>query len=487
VADEELAEFVAGGLSPHLRARIEAHLDDCETCRVLVSELARSDSEQSAPLVATNHGPLKKRIGRYCVLEPLGMGACGVVLAAHDPELDRRVALKLLREIASAGEQRSEARERLLREARAMARVTHPNVVGVYDVGTFDDQVFVAMDLVEGQTLRSFLASHTLPLHEVLELFVQAGKGLWAAHGAGLVHRDFKPDNVLVGDDGRVRVTDFGLASVHAQPTRAADQVLDSGVHALGVSLTVSGVALGTPRYMAPEQHLSASVDARADQFAFAVALYEGLTGEHPFPALAYGELKTRVLSGHIEPCPAFQALPAPLQDCLRRALQTRPEERYPTMEELLRDLSIPGPIVQPRTVRKAAWLVLVFAALAVGLVLALWAPERKQRADQAQSSPAITQHPAVRNAPVRSAAPPKAPTEAPKVPAPSPAAARSSDAKALLRPTSGARAAKHSHVRRDVGDAPQPQPATELPAASLQDPTASTRFVGPRLKAEEF
>ncbi len=216
-------------------------------------------------------------VGRYVILDRIGAGGMGVVYAAYDPELDRRVALKLLRTDRFA----APGHLRLLREAKALARLTHPNVVAVHDAGTFGDQVFVAMELVEGETLRQWLEAGARSWREVLDRLLAAGRGLAAAHAAGLVHRDFKPENVLLGRDGRVRVVDFGLAKALAD---AAEEPAapDSGGE-LASPLTEWGAVLGTPAYMAPEQIRGIAADARSDQFSFCVALYEALYGERPF------------------------------------------------------------------------------------------------------------------------------------------------------------------------------------------------------------
>src|SRR5262245_37690244 len=205
----------------------------------------------------------------------------GVVYAAYDPELDRRVALKLLHAGGSV-----EARKRLLREAQAMARLAHPNVIAVHDVGTWGDEVFVAMEFVEGPTLAERVRDEEPGWREVLDLYLQAGEGLAAAHVAGIVHRDFKPQNALVGRDGRVRVLDFGLArGTGALPPREAEEGPDSGAAPglLVTPLTRSGSRMGTPAYMSPEQFEGLPADELSDQFSFCVALYEALYGERPF------------------------------------------------------------------------------------------------------------------------------------------------------------------------------------------------------------
>ncbi|MBK8713216.1 MAG: serine/threonine protein kinase [Deltaproteobacteria bacterium] len=241
-------------------------------------ELERLRGSVRAGLFAEPAKP--PRLGRYSLLRCIGHGGMGVVYAAHDEELDREVAIKLLRtEIARGDDQR------LAQEARALARLSHPNVVAIYDVGVHDQQRFIAMELVAGLDLRRWLAAPR-PLREVLRVFAAAGHGLAAAHAVGLVHRDFKPDNVLVGDDGRPRVLDFGLA----RPPERADTatpgkppVLPTGIDPFATTFTSTGMLLGTPAYMAPEQYLGDPADARSDQFSFAVSLFHAVYGERPF------------------------------------------------------------------------------------------------------------------------------------------------------------------------------------------------------------
>ena len=215
------------------------------------------------------------RIGRYRLAQCIGRGGMGVVWSAHDDELDRTVAIKLLRpELGDLG-------PRLDKEARALARLNHPNVVSVFDVGTHEGQRFIAMEFVDGETLRTWLETpRALP--EILAAFVGAGRGLAAAHAVGLVHRDFKPDNVLVGRDGRARVLDFGLARPPSGP-ELQPSAIDLDADPRATALTRDGALLGTPAYMAPEQHLGLTADARSDQFAFAVALFDAVYGQPPF------------------------------------------------------------------------------------------------------------------------------------------------------------------------------------------------------------
>ncbi len=232
------------------------------------------------------------KVGRFVVVGELGSGGMGVVYAAHDRELDRQVALKVMR-IASVEEV---DRVRMLREGQAMARITHPNVITVFEVGSDDGVVFLAQELLDGGTLGGWLEKPR-PQPAILDKFVAAGRGLAAAHAVGLVHRDFKPENVLLGNDGRVRVADFGLArevgGIDAALLATApgggppppDAALDADSGALARNLTRTGVVMGTPMFMAPEQHEGKGADARSDQFAFCVALYHALYGDWPYSA----------------------------------------------------------------------------------------------------------------------------------------------------------------------------------------------------------
>src|SRR5204863_9586186 len=187
---------------------------------------------------------------------------------AYDPELDRKVAIKLLR-IRGQHAEESEGRARLMREAQAIAKLSHPNVVIVYDVGTFQDQVFMAMELVDGHTLSYWMHAAPRVWTEVIRVFAGAGRGLAAAHDKGMVHRDFKPDNVMLGADGQVRVMDFGLARGRGSEAGTSMVALRPVTTTLSVEVTQAGKVIGTPSYMAPEQWLGLPPDARADQFAF--------------------------------------------------------------------------------------------------------------------------------------------------------------------------------------------------------------------------
>jgi serine/threonine protein kinase len=257
---------------PPLGSRID--IVPAEPINPLAETISDSQPAPGAPLARGCS------IGRYLIVDTLGAGGMGIVYAAYDPELDRRVALKALH--ASEGESSPSAgRGRLFREAQAMARLSHPNVVTVYDVIVEGDLVLVAMELIEGESLRKWIDGARRPWRAVVDVFVQAGKGLAAAHDAGIVHRDFKLDNVLRGVDGRVKVVDFGLA----RSARRADEPPPTGpgVASVPVDMTLEGQVVGTPAYMPPDQLRGAPADTRSDQFGFCVAMYEALYGVVPF------------------------------------------------------------------------------------------------------------------------------------------------------------------------------------------------------------
>ncbi len=296
------------------------------------------------------------RLGRYVVLSKMGAGGMGVVYAAYDPDLDRRVAVKLMHQ--QHGDQASEreverASRRLLAEAKAMAQLSHPNVIAVHDVGTIDDRVFIAMEFVEGVPLGEWIQGEH-DRESVLAVFTKAGRGLEAAHDAGLVHRDFKPENVLCGDDGRVRVLDFGLA-------RRFDASADLRARHTGTR------EAGTPAYMAPEQHTGGELDHRADQFAFAVALYQGLYGELPFAGKSRMELAIAVTDGRVRPAPKGVEVPNWVRAALLRALSPIPQKRFSNMGALLQAL---GHDPYRRLRKIAQWAVVSLLTLAFILAL---------------------------------------------------------------------------------------------------------------------
>jgi tetratricopeptide (TPR) repeat protein len=269
------------------------------------------------------------------VLHRLGEGGMGVVYAAYDPELDRKVALKLIRRLPSESDAADdELQARLLREAQAMARVVHSNVVTVHEVARHHDRVFIAMEFVAGETLAVWLARRERSWVEILDAFAHAGFGLAAAHAAGLVHRDFKPNNVMIDESGRVRVMDFGLA----RPTGKVDAASPSPASRLALMVTASGVLVGTPAYMAPEQMARHPADARSDQFSYCVALYEAVCGTRPFVGADTDELRAAIVEHKLQR--PKHKVPTFVLDALERGLSARPEARWPSMTELLAALA---------------------------------------------------------------------------------------------------------------------------------------------------
>jgi tetratricopeptide (TPR) repeat protein/predicted Ser/Thr protein kinase len=273
-------------------------------------------------------------VGRYVILERVGAGGMGVVHTAYDRDLDRRVAIKLLH--TKRGPDHTKGQARLLREAQAMARLAHPNVVTVHEVGTYQGRLFVAMEFVEGQTLGQWRREQARPWREVVAVLLQAGRGLAAAHHQGLVHRDFKPENVLVGRDGRARVVDFGLArSVHEARLESSAEIEQLIGDSTSIQLTATGALAGTPAYMAPEQFRGHAPDARSDQFAFCITLWEALYGERPFTGETRAQLAMAVCKGQLrEPPP--RDVPTFLRRALRRGLSLRQEDRFASMDALL-------------------------------------------------------------------------------------------------------------------------------------------------------
>ncbi|MBV1859647.1 MAG: protein kinase, partial [Nannocystaceae bacterium] len=290
-------------------------------------------------------------------------GGMGVVYAALDPSLGRKVAVKLLN---PKGGQHKDARNRLLREAQALARLSHPSVVQVYEAGEFADQVFVAMEFVQGTTLRQWQLGSERSWRSILAAYKAAAEGLAAGHAAGIVHRDFKPDNVLVASDGEVRVIDFGLARTEAEvPTRG------DGVRTLPVdsdlALTKTGTLMGTPAYMAPEQFKGETADARTDQFSFCIALYEALYGYRPFSGGTIHQLAANVLLGNVESPPRYTDVPERMTRVLLRGLEVDPIERYDDMDGLVTELPVGGSRLWAVLLGMVAMLVVLTIATASG------------------------------------------------------------------------------------------------------------------------
>jgi eukaryotic-like serine/threonine-protein kinase len=381
--DEELIlQFTLGTLGAVREAEVQAHLAACEDCRrrqqnissiVFSKTVAGPDTKPDRPGEAGTVGPITRGmlLGHYMLLEKLGAGGMGEVFAAFDPRLDRKVAVKLLR---SGSLSADEGRSRLQREAQAMARLQHPNVIAVHDVGTFADRVFIAMEFVEGETLGEWLRGDRT-WRDIIDVFLQAGRGLSAAHAAGLVHRDFKPDNVLLGKDGRPRVVDFGLARQSASTPMPGQPMPELVIpdSALAQPLTRDGAVMGTPGYMAPEQIAGLPTDARSDQFAFCVALYEALYGKRPYGGATLRAHADEIAQGRLLPPPGDTDVPDEVYEALSRGLSNDPARRWPDMDALLKALT-PRQGLSGRLVVLVASLTLLAMA---GTGFAVWQQRR--------------------------------------------------------------------------------------------------------------
>ncbi len=345
--------------------------DEPATLALGTVELDTDDGREATPLLLRGSS-----LGRYLLVECVGRGGMGQVFRAYDPKLHREVALKLLRPSRDDGSEQA----RVVREAQSMAQLSHPNVVAVYDVERVDGHLFIAMEFVAGHTLQRWLALQPRSTDAVLEVLRQAAAGLAVAHEAGLVHRDFKPTNVMVGDDGRVRVMDFGLArhGGDAPPSAsgAALQLSRDAGDSLSAALTEHGAVLGTPAYMAPEQHRGEAIDGRCDQFAFCVTLFEALWHARPFQGDTVEALVAAKAAGPPRP-PAGSRVPPWLVRVVQRGLEPDPARRWPSMRALLQALSHSPAALRRRRLRIATGAA-VIGVLATGWMIA---GARRQRA----------------------------------------------------------------------------------------------------------
>jgi serine/threonine protein kinase/tetratricopeptide (TPR) repeat protein len=382
-SEDAIAAFVGDELGAAEREALERHMDRCSACQAVVAAMIRvfagsriatagpdgSIGQESDAPRSSDPLPTGATIGRYRLVAMVGLGGMGIVYAAEDPELQRRVAVKVLRTQGQGDV--SALSQRLLREARALAKLSHPNVIPVYDVGTWNDRVFVAMEFVDGWTLGKWLAEHPRTWTSIAPMVLAAGRGLAAAHEAGFVHRDLKPDNILVSRSGRVFVTDFGLArwaeAATVQPSASSPAGWTIAEHTTGVeaqpstgpgagpdtgpgsdahtqpepfaTLTRSGAFVGTPAYMAPEQFAAQHVGAAADQFAFCVVVWEALFGKRPFEGRTLGALAQAVYEADPPAFPSGVPVPRSVKAALLRGLAKRPEDRHPSMAALLQAL----------------------------------------------------------------------------------------------------------------------------------------------------
>jgi len=309
-------------------------------------------------------------VGRYVVQRKIGQGGMGAVYHAFDPDLERKVALKLL---AVRRGNLSRARERLQREAHVLARLSHPNVITVYDAGIYGDSIFIAMEFAAGVSLRRWLKQQHPSWRRIMSVMLQAGQGLAAAHGAGIIHRDFKPENIIVSTDERAWVLDFGLArasleEVSPLPVPLSDDSSPFPPVNSVEPLTVEGVLMGTPGYIAPEQYRGEPVDARSDQFSFCVTLFEALYGCRPFSGKSHRELRDNILAGKVCQPPADSKVPARIHAALLRGLSADPRQRYPSLSELLQQLH-----ERPRLVGYRRPLLAAALLLLLGVGLFVW------------------------------------------------------------------------------------------------------------------
>ena len=349
-------------------------------------ELAESDGS-GAPMEMELIGQLQPEeeelaqgdfVGRYSVLSCLGRGGMGVVYKAYDPKLDRNVALKLLRRSTSS----VTADFRLLREAKTLAQLKHPNVVTVYDADLSNHGVFIAMELLSGKSVNEWLEARRRSVREILDVFLAAGRGLLAAHEAGIVHRDFKPGNVMVEDDGSVRVLDFGLAHLMdegpagmlrvtgSEPVATSGRKADEPPAELRrisreVYATEAGLVIGTPAYMAPEQIVGDRGDHRSEQFSFAMSLYVAIYDRTPLAGETYEERRENIVRGlrvserDLERSSSGEVVPARVRRAILRGLSAEPGDRFASMTELLAELEEPP--------RRGRWVAIAGFTLLAG------------------------------------------------------------------------------------------------------------------------
>ncbi len=381
---EVFAAFLDGSLPEVQLQELHEHLDDCPDCTALVIALGQQRDEVDLP----------EAIGRYQIRREIGAGGMGVVYEGYDPELDRAVAIKLLHPDRASDAGRV---ERMKREARLLASLSHPNIVSIYDVGTWQGQVFLTLEFVDGESLAQWLDGHDADWRRVVEIFLEAGKGIAAAHAAGVIHRDIKPDNILISGKGRVFVTDLGLARA-MRP--GLDETRPPGERRAKTwnTLTDSHAVLGTPAFMAPEQYQGAEVDERTDVFAFCASLYRAVYRKPPFAGRTIFDLAGNICRGEVLAPPVGEA-PAALFEVIRAGLDPDPEVRPASMQALEAALQAvldeaPAGAQEPEQFDAAdrRWLVASLVLVVVALVgWALWsarAPASRTTRGPAKSAP---------------------------------------------------------------------------------------------------
>jgi len=430
--EDTLARYGEQKLSADGHAAIEAHLESCEACD-LATAMLRVSYASSVQLAASTEASLEAfvrrtrlarelapgtNLDRFRLLRRMGMGAMGVVFAAHDAELDRNVALKVLLDDEDGGD-----KARLVQEARSMAKLTHPNVVAAYQVGVAGGRVFLAMELVEGSTLKEWLVTRPA-VADVIRLFQLIAQAVDAGHRAGILHRDLKPQNILVTRDGQPKVTDFGLAE--ASLVGAA-----------------SSSPAGTPAYMAPEVLSGGRGGTAADQFSLAVCFHEALAGRRPYEAATLDELREAVQ----RPVTLDRSIPARLRAVLERALNPNPEKRFPSTAEFGDALATPK---QSRVGLGVGAIAVLTGVLAISFTI-------QRGVSTAQAS-----------APV-SVAPPTAAPEPTPAPTPSPTPVTETAPTNATTPKTAKPAARPRKPVASAAPSAEPSP----PRAEASEPTA--------------
>jgi hypothetical protein len=400
--DAVFTRLVEGRLAANELRALEAHCDACPACGRTLAELARSVTPDEGGELIGN---------RYRLREPIGTGGMGVVFSAFDTQLRRKVAVKRLRE-TGGGPAAERRRARFLREARLLASLSHPNVLTVHDVGGIDGELYVVTELVDGLPMSRSVAEAAPRLRwaELVDLYLQAGRGLAAAHRIGVVHRDVKPENILVARSGRVLIGDFGLAGLMDAGERAPEAPPGAP------SLTQTGSVLGTPAYMAPEQHDGKPGDARSDQFSFCVSLYESLHGRRPFPGRTASEIAAAMRARR--PVRGGDGVPWSIDRLLATGLAVDPSARHPSMDDLLTALA--------RARARPLWHPLLAAGLTATLLAGGGAAILARRAPPLPApltarAPAPAAHDGPAPLPIDHSPPPRATTTPAATPRPAP------------------------------------------------------------------
>ena len=386
VNEQTVQDLVLGRLQGPALEGVEHHISECSSCAELIALAARRTGSIEAaprPRVALVEKPsiaVGTVVGRFVVVDFLGAGGMGEVYGAYDPNLERKVAIKFLRpELLGRGDQTTAA-ERMRREARLVAKLSHPNVVTVFEIDVFEDRLFIAMEYVDGRSVAEWLKAEPRAVRDVVRVFLEAGAGLAAAHAAGVIHRDFKPHNVMITKAGEVRVMDFGLAHLdtdadapagHPSPPLAIVSSSPDSSAERDERLTRTGTLVGTPAYMAPEQFLGTKAGARTDQYSFCVALHEALVGRRPSGPV--GSRGNTAKLEALEAGPTARSVPRWIRRALRRGLAVDPAQRYASMDDLLADLRA------DKTRRRRIALALVASVALVGG--GVWAAVHEQAA----------------------------------------------------------------------------------------------------------